>query len=72
MPQSQPELKTIQVIAHKVAFLMQHQYVSPEIKILIEEINHNLEGQTINSEYLTGAHDVLCALFLFLEGKGSD
>lgn len=56
----------------KVAFLMQHQHILPDLKDIIAEIEPpHQEGINMESpEYLAGAYDALMNLISQLEKKG--
>jgi hypothetical protein len=65
----------VKMTAYKVAFLMEHQHVLPDLKELIGRIRPeptlDLSPFDVESaEYLLGAYDALNALVSALEEKG--
>ncbi len=57
--------KKVRHICARVAFLMEHQEILPDLKEIVSELN------TQESEYLKGAEDALTYLISFLEQKGN-
>lgn len=56
--------KKVRHICARVAFLMEHQEILPDLKEIVAEINPESE------EYLKGAQDALHYLIEFLAQKG--
>jgi len=63
--------KKVRHVCARIAFLMEHQEILPDLKEIASEINP--EGGTFadSGEYLKGAQDALTYLIGFLEQKGS-
>jgi hypothetical protein len=57
--------KKVRHACARIAFLMEHQEILPDLKEIVSEINP--EG---TEEYLKGAQDALAYLIGFLEQKG--
>lgn len=62
--------KKIRHICARVAFLMEHQEILPDLKEIVSEINPNGNSFADSGEYLKGAHDALTYLLEFLSQKG--
>lgn len=56
--------KKVRHICARVAFLMEHQEILPDLKEIISEMDSESE------EYIKGAHDALQYLIDFLAQKG--
>lgn len=64
------------MVARHMSFLMEHQDINPDLKILAEDLSpHGLvPGKDIDresDEYMLGAYEALIALVMDLEEKGS-
>lgn len=68
--------KKIKIAVFRIAFLMPHQDVNPDLELEALSLTPtgkdlNLEDIDVNSpEYMLGARDALLALIHILEGKG--
>lgn len=65
----------IKQVCMRIAFLMEHQEILPDIKEICDEIAPTEEyvqeaKEVFTEEYLRGAHDALRYLIGFLEQKG--
>lgn len=61
------------MVAFRIAFLMPHQDVSPDLEVEAMSLYPAGKDNTLNKEspeYLAGAHDALLSLIRMLEGKG--
>jgi hypothetical protein len=56
----------LKLICHRIAFLMQHQHILPDLKDLANEISKDYP----NDEYLKGATDALLLVINSLEERG--
>lgn len=60
------------MIAFRLAFLMEHQKVLPDLKEIVQELYPSEAGQIDrnSAEYLMGAYEALFNLLSALEQKG--
>ena len=69
-------LKQVRLVARKLSFLMEHQDINPDLKLIAQELSPPglMPGKDIDresEEYLLGAYEALIALIMDLEEKGS-
>jgi hypothetical protein len=63
--------KKVRHTCARIAFLMEHQTIVPDLKEMVSEINPEGNSFADSGEYLKGAQDALNYLIGFLEQKGS-
>ena len=73
MADQKHSIDMVRLTVRKIAFLMPHQYVLPDLKnIAIDLCPDNSESiNRDSSEYLLGAYEGLLALLIAFEEKGS-
>jgi len=62
--------KKIKSTAFRIAFLMPHQKVNPDLLVEVQELVAEGPINKDSQEYLAGAHDALEMLINFLAQKG--
>lgn len=62
--------KKVRHICARIAFLMEHQEILPDLKEIASEINPGGNSSADSGEYLKGAQDALNYLIDFLAQKG--
>jgi hypothetical protein len=62
--------KKVKHVCARIAFLMEHQDILPDLKEIAKEINPDGHSFADSGEYLKGAQDALTYLLEFLEQKG--
>ncbi len=63
------ELK-VKIASYRIAFLMEHQHVIPDLKEIISELLVSVDKSNNDCLYLEGAYDALNNLIIALEEKG--
>jgi hypothetical protein len=63
--------RKVNLIAHRISFLMEHQTILPDLKDLVEELYPDVhDGDREHPSYMLGAYDALNGLLTALQEKG--